>query len=77
MPTTYKYGFLPKSREKALEAALAEFHECKMQAKKLEQEAKALNERMEFLGGLLSFGVARMMPDGELGKKVKAVIGEE
>src|SRR5580658_4517668 len=57
MPSTYKYGFLPKARGRALEAALAEFYECKKQVKKIEHETKALSERMVFLGALLGYGV--------------------
>jgi hypothetical protein len=77
MPATYKYGFLSKGRERALEAAQIEFYECKKQVKKIEQEAKALSERMVFLGALLGYGVSAIMPDGEMRKKVEAAIVEK
>ncbi|SPE52293.1 hypothetical protein SBV1_150020 [Verrucomicrobia bacterium] len=77
MPAQYKYGFLPKSREKALEAASTEFYECGKQCRKLDQEIKALNDRLDFLGALLVFGTQGIMPDGELRKRVETVIGQE
>ena len=76
MPATYKYGFLPDNRGRALEAASAEFYKCKKEATKLQGDLQALNARMEFVGALLGFGVSQVMPDGEMRKRVEAVIGE-
>jgi hypothetical protein len=76
MPAKYKYGFLPDNRGRALDAALAEFYDCKKQANKLREDLQALNERIEFIGALLEFGVGQVMPDGEMRKRVEAVVGD-
>jgi hypothetical protein len=77
MPPTYKYGFLPKSREKALRAASSEFYEAKKLAKKLQQDTEGLNERLRSIEALLGFGVHAVWPDGELRKRLEDVIGKE
>lgn len=71
------YIHLPKNRENALKVAVDEFYDCKKQVKQIEQEIKTLNERLEFIGTLLSYGVnATMFAEGALLKKVEAAIGK-
>ncbi len=77
MPATYKYKFMPKNRERALEAALHEFSDCQKQAKKLQHEMQGLNKRLELTGALLGFATGSGLPDGELRNQVLAATGEK
>jgi hypothetical protein len=77
MPPNYKYGFLPKKREKALEAAAKEFRACVKSAKQLEADVRALNARMDIVDGLLMYGALAVWPSDERDEYIKRIVDAE